>query len=42
LFCVVDPDHDPDGAVGIPLEREDVERSWGPLVEVRPIGWEAV
>lgn len=42
LYCIVDPDYDPDGAIGIPMERDDVARNYGPLVEVRPTGWEAV
>lgn len=42
LYCVVDPDDGDNGGIGIPLEPEDVERQWGPLVEVRPTGWEVV
>lgn len=42
LYCMVDPEYEPDCAVGIPMPKEHVEANFGPLVEVRPTGWEAV
>ncbi|MFE0326297.1 hypothetical protein ACFW08_05710 [Streptomyces sp. NPDC058960] len=42
LYCIVDPVYEPDSAIGIPMPREDVERAFGPLVEVQPTGWEEI
>jgi hypothetical protein len=43
LYCIVDEPNEPDGgAIGLPMPRENVAARFGPLVEVRPTGWEAV
>ncbi|MET9126938.1 hypothetical protein [Streptomyces sp. NPDC004528] len=39
LYCVFDPEEDINSGIGIPVEPADVEENWGPLVEVRPVGW---
>lgn len=45
VACVVDP-QDVSNAeadvIGEPMERDYVSETWGPLVEVRPVGWEDV
>jgi hypothetical protein len=42
LYCVLDPQYEPDSMIGIPMPKEHVETVFGPLVEVRPTGWEVV
>lgn len=42
MYCIVDPDYEPDTMIGIPFSVREVEDNFGPLVEVRPIGWEEV
>jgi hypothetical protein len=46
LACIIDPHYraeDTDGAsVGEPFRAVQVAAAWGPLVEVRPTGWETV
>lgn len=43
MRCVLDPDYvDDSPTAGIAVVADDVRDSYGPLVEVRPTGWEAV
>ncbi|WP_328967925.1 hypothetical protein [Streptomyces sp. NBC_00239] len=43
MRCIVDPDCDEDRpTAGILVRAADVRESYGPLVEVRPTGWEVV
>jgi hypothetical protein len=42
LHCIVDPDDEGDTAIGIPQPWYEVSESFGPIVEVRPSGWEEV
>ncbi|MEU0912184.1 hypothetical protein [Streptomyces althioticus] len=41
LYCIDDPDDD-DSSIGIPMPWYEVSDSFGPLVKVRPTGWEEV
>ncbi|MGW6855836.1 hypothetical protein [Streptomyces xanthophaeus] len=45
VYCLADPDfpEDADDAVlGIPMSKNDIRRTAGPLVPIRPTGWEEV
>lgn len=45
LACVIDPLDIPGveaDVIGEPFDAEFVRGTWGPLVEVRPTGWEEV
>ncbi|MET9816924.1 hypothetical protein [Streptomyces sp. NPDC006355] len=42
LYCIVDPDDEPNTKIGIPIPWYEVSDSFGPLISVRPTGWEEV
>jgi hypothetical protein len=42
VYCIVDPDDDPNSIIGIPMDFPEVEKEFGPLVKVRPTGWEEI
>lgn len=42
LYCIADPEDGDDTMIGIPMDPSEVGDTFGPLVKVRPIGWEEV
>ncbi|MER6485702.1 hypothetical protein ABT264_19365 [Streptomyces virginiae] len=43
MRCLTDPDTEEDSpTAGIWVHADEVREAYGPLVEVRPIGWEEV
>ncbi|MYY03092.1 MULTISPECIES: hypothetical protein [unclassified Streptomyces] len=43
IFCVSDPTVEDDvPSVGLAMDPEEIAERFGPLVEIRPTGWEVV
>jgi hypothetical protein len=40
MSCLFDPDDPDDSSLGIPLAWHEVSDSFGPLIKVKPTGWE--
>jgi hypothetical protein len=42
LYCIFDPEEPEDTSIGISMHWYEVSDSFGPLITVRPTGWEEV